>query len=108
MSPLTRQFIMPALLFCWLGFVSSAAAVFPPPVKDEAKFFSMSALDKANKKIKEIYRDYHLDVVVETMPAIPADLQAKYKEEGKNRFFSEWVRKRIDDQGVHGVYILIS
>src|SRR5206468_11877554 len=47
-----------ALLFVWLGPAGPARAVFPPPVKDDAKFFSAEALDKANKKIRTIYGEY--------------------------------------------------
>jgi uncharacterized protein len=84
-----------------------ASAVFPPPVKDEGKFFSPEALEKANKKIRQLYTDFGCDVVVETVPAIPADLEAKYKELGRDKFFLEWARKRAGELGVNGVYILV-
>jgi uncharacterized protein len=46
-------------------------------------------------------------VVIETFPAIPADLEKNYKEEEKAPFFNEWARKRAEELGVNGIYILI-
>lgn len=98
----------PAVLAGWLALAGpAAAAVFPPPVKDEAKFFSAEALEKANKKIRQLYTDFACDVVVETVPAVPADLEAKYKELGRDKFFLEWAGKRAGELGVNGVYVLV-
>jgi hypothetical protein len=100
--------VVPAVLAGWLVVAGlAAAAVFPPPVKDEGKFFSSEGLDKANKIIRRIYADFACDVVVETFPAIPADLEAKYKELGKDKFFLEWAGARAKEIGVNGVYVLI-
>jgi uncharacterized protein len=85
----------------------AAAAVFPPPVKDEGKFFSAEALEKSNKKIRQLYTDFGCDVVVETVPAIPAEREAKFKELGKEKFFLEWAQGRAKELGVNGVYVLI-
>lgn len=91
---------------CWLGIIGSAQAVFPPPIKDDGKFFNPETLEKAAKKIRDIYSTYFKDVVIETFAAIPADLEKKYKEEGKS-FFREWAEKRVEELGVNGLYILI-
>jgi hypothetical protein len=87
--------------------LSSAWAVYPPPVKDEAKFFKPETLEKAGKKIHDIYRQYRKDLVVETLPAIPSDQEKKFKEVGKARFFSSWAERRVDELGVNGIYVLI-
>jgi uncharacterized protein len=99
--------LVPAVLAGWLAMAGSAMAVFPPPVKDEGKVFTSEGLEKANKKIRQIYTDFGCDVVVETVPAIPADLEAKYKELGKDKFFAQWVQKRAGELGVNGVYVLV-
>jgi uncharacterized protein len=100
--------LVPAVLAGWLTTAGlAAAAVFPPPVKDEGKFFSAETLDKVNKKARQLYTDFGCDVVVETFPAVPADMEAKYKELGKDKFFLEWARKRAGELGINGVYILI-
>jgi uncharacterized protein len=99
--------LAPAVLAGWLAAAGVASAVFPPPVKDEGKFFSAEALEKANKKIRQLYTAFGCDVVVETVPAVPAEMEAKYKEVGKDKFFLEWARKRAGELGVNGVYVLV-
>jgi uncharacterized protein len=99
--------LVPAVLAGWLAAAGSAAAVFPPPVKDDGKFFSAEALEKANKKIRQIYTDFGCDVVVETFPAVPADMEAKYKELPRDKFFLGWAEKRAKELGVQGVYVLV-
>jgi len=97
-----------ALAFGWLTFVHQALAVYPPPVKDEGKFFGAEALKKANAKIRDIYKKYKKDVVIETIDALSVDDQKKAKEEGNKKFFPKYALKRIDDLGVNGIYIIIS
>src|SRR2546427_21791 len=45
-----------AVFLAWLLTAGPALAVFPPPIKDDGKFFTREGLEKANKKIKEIYQ----------------------------------------------------
>jgi hypothetical protein len=85
-----------------------AWAVFPPPIKDDGKFFKPDALEKANKKIKDIYEKYHKDVVVETLAPLTADQEKKLKEEGKTKFFGSLALNRAKELGVHGIYIVFS
>jgi uncharacterized membrane protein YgcG len=96
------------LLAAWLGLVGPALAVFPPPVKDEGKFFSADALEKANKKIKDIYQKYKKDVVVETIASLSADQAKKLEELGKVKFFRKFADDRAAELGVNGIYILFS
>ncbi len=102
-----RWQVLVAVLAGWLASAGVASAVFPPPVKDEGKFFTADELERANKKIRQIYTDFGCDVVVETVPAIPADLEAKYKELGRDKFFLQWAEKRAGELGVNGVYVLV-
>lgn len=92
----------------WLSLTGAAFAVFPPPVKDDGKFFSKDALDKANKKIRVIYEKYRKDVVIETMLALPADLEKKMKDDGQAKFFARYARDRSVDMGLNGVYVLFT
>ena len=105
---LSLRSLLPALVLCSLVSARPALAVYPPPIKDDGKFFSREALDKADKKIKEIYNRFGKDVVVETFPAIPAALEEKYKELGRKKFFTDWAQARARDLGVNGLYILIT
>src|SRR5262245_26241829 len=97
-----------ALSIGWLGLARPAAAVYPPPVKDDGKFFTAKGLEKANGKIKDIYTKYKKDVVVETIDALSVDQEKTFKEEGGKKFFPKYGLKRINDLGVNGVYVVIS
>jgi uncharacterized protein len=108
MVPAPRWLLVPVVLIGWLGLAGPVpAAVYPPPIKDEGRFFSAEALDKANKKVREIYAHTGKDLVIETVAAIPEDLKKKYEELGKDRFFSDWARRRAEDLGARGIYVLI-
>jgi len=96
------------LLAAWLLLSGPALAVFPPPVKDDGKFFSKEGLEKANKKIKDIYQKYRKDVVVETLADLTEEQLKKAKAEGNDKFFPKFALGRIDALGVNGVYILLS
>jgi uncharacterized membrane protein YgcG len=104
----TRLLLPAALAGCWLGLAGPAGAVFPPPVRDDGKFFSKEALEKANKKIREIYEKYKKDVVVETLASLTPEQEKKLKDEDKNKFFARLARDRSVELGLNGVYIVFS
>src|SRR5262245_53880492 len=97
-----------ALAIGWLVGAHEARAVYPPPVKDDGKLFTAKGLEKANAKIKEIYKKYKKDLVVETIEALSVDEEKKAKEEGNKKYFARLAVKRIDDLGVNGVYLIVS
>src|SRR5262245_60516026 len=103
-----RGLVVPAAVALWLGLAASAAAVFPPPVKDDGKFFTKEGLEKANKKIKEIYSAYKVDVVLETYETPPAGKAVPEDREKRTAFFREWADSRAKELGVNGLYILIN
>jgi hypothetical protein len=98
---------MAAILAAWLVPAGPAHAVFPPSIKDEGKFFKPETLDKANKKIREIYENYKKDVVIETIASLTADQETKLKEEGKEKFFAKFALDRARALGVNGIYIIL-
>ena len=65
-----RWIWLPLLFGLSLG--SSAFAIVPQ-VKDDGKFFSAEAIEKANRGIGEIERQFHSDLVIETFATVPAD-----------------------------------
>ena len=87
--------------------VGPPLAAGSPRVGDEAKFFSPAAIEKANQKIRQIGRDYDKDVLIETVPRIPLDLQPKYRDLGKRKFFVYWAMKRAEEAGIKGIYVLL-
>jgi len=103
----SRYLLIPVLLAGWLGLIAPASAAVAPVIKDDAKFFSAEAVDRANKKIKEIAQKYNKDLLIETFPEIPEDRRKDYKEEDKRQFFEKWARERAHDNAVNGVYVLI-
>jgi len=103
-----RVLLLPALiaLLLSLGIPAACWAIFPPPVKDDGKFFTKDGLDRANKKIREIYEKYKKDVVVETLEKLTADQQKKFDDDPE-RFFPRLCLDRSRELGLNGVYILI-
>ena len=68
-----------------------ADSMFPAPVEaaepkviDRAEFFSKSAVEQATRKLQEINRRFKVEVVIETFPSIPENMQAKYKPERRS------------------------
>jgi S1-C subfamily serine protease len=82
----------------------------PILIKDEGKFFSAEAVDKANEAIKELWKKYERDVVVETFPSVPASDQEKVKamsREERSRYFRSWSQSRIRVEGINGLHFLV-
>jgi hypothetical protein len=112
MSP-ARWMLMTVVLAGWLG-TGEAALAANPRVNDEGKFFSAAAVEKANAKIAEIRREFGKDLLIDTVPAIPADMQDQLKQaqarsgkKGRGEFFQDWAIRRAKDAVVQGIYILI-
>jgi len=102
--------MFPALLACaalWLGLAGSARAVYPPPIKDDGKFFGKEALEKANKKIRELYQKYRKDVIIETMASLSEEQEKKLKDESEKKFFGQLLDARAKELGLNGLIIVI-
>lgn len=76
-------------------------------VNDDGKCFSSGASERASQKIKDIYRDYQKDLLIDTVPEIPEALKARYDKQGRKEFFIEWSRQRAGDVKVKGIYIFV-
>jgi uncharacterized membrane protein YgcG len=85
----------------------TAWAVFPPPVKDDGKFFKPAGLEAANKKIRELYEKYKKDVVVETLASLTEEQDKALKSDGRGKFFGKLALDRTRVLGVNGIYVLI-
>lgn len=81
------------------------------PVKDEAKFFSADAIAKANEEIRQIAHRYGKELLVETYPTVLASdaegVKAMDARE-RDRYFSDWTRRRGREEKVDGVVALIT
>jgi uncharacterized protein len=106
MSCLGRAAIVTAACLVLCG----PAAAVTPEIKDEGKFFSAETVKKMNEEIREIYRKYDRDLLIETFASLPADKKEKFKDmskEEKSKVFLEWAKSRAEAAVVKGVYILI-
>jgi len=103
--------VMPSLisLLASMLFLLPAAPArgAQPQVKDGANFFSSGAVRKANDTIADIKQRYGKDLMIETFAEIPADMQDRYRRDGKEKFFQEWVTERGRAEGLNGVELLI-
>jgi S1-C subfamily serine protease len=79
-------------------------------VKDDAKFFSAETIQTVNDRIRDIARKYRVDVLIETVPAVPADKIEEVKRmssDERAKFFGGWVKERLQDLPFDGIYILV-
>jgi uncharacterized membrane protein YgcG len=86
------------------------AAAVAPEIKDNAKFFSPDVVKKANEEIREIFRKYDKDLLLETFMTVPGDQTDKVKgmsSEERGRFFQNWAEERSKAKVVNGIYILV-
>jgi hypothetical protein len=108
-----RPVLLPLLSAALLGL--SAAGVRAeetpaPDVKDEAGLFTPDAVKKAEHGIAEIRTNYHIDLSVDTVRALPpSDHKWLYfwDRRQRNRFLENWARERARAAGVDGVFIQI-
>jgi hypothetical protein len=69
----------------------------PRQVKDEAKLFGAKAIEEANGIIAKIRDKHKKDLMIETMDKGPFAKEAP-----------KWANNRALEQGIHGVYIVIT
>ncbi len=106
MSSLGRFAVLVAALLIVIG----RAAAVAPEIRDGGKFFGEEAVKKGNETIREIYKKYGKDVLIETFATVPpADID-KFKDmtnDEKKAYFRKWAIQRHDLAVVQGVYILV-
>ena len=91
--------------------VAARAHAVAPEIRDEGKFFSPEAVKKANEQLRDIYRKYGKDVLIETLASIPADHLEKVKaksDKDKTAYFRKQVLDRVKERVVNGIYILVT
>src|SRR5438309_1036816 len=83
----------------------AAANAVAPEVRDKAHFFKDETIHKLDNQAREIARQYDRDVVVETVPSVPADQLARVKAmtvEDRTKFFNNWCADRAEATVTHG------
>lgn len=76
-------------------------------IHDNAGYFSPQAIQQAEATIDQIKQAHGKEMVVETFPAIPEELQSQYSAGNSVRFFQSWGNERARALKVDGVYVLI-
>jgi len=92
------------------ALAAGRAAAIAPQIKDDGKFFSPAAIQKANEQIREIARKYDVDLLIETYTTAPANELEKLKKasrEDRGKFFKTWAAERAQELVVRGIYILV-
>ena len=99
-----------SFLFATL-FGTAIAAAGTGGVRDSGDFFSEAAIKEATRKISAIETQFKKDLVVETFPDIPEEIQRGVDLSDKralNKMFEQWTVKEAKQSRVNGIYILIS
>src|SRR5690348_3712705 len=82
-----------------------------PTIHDGGEFFSADAVKKANEQIRELYRKYERDLLIETYKTLPAADAEKLKgmsPQEREKFYEKWAKERHEALAVHGIYILVT
>jgi hypothetical protein len=91
-----------AVVALWLAPALAAAQVH-----DGAGIFSPAAVSDANASLGRMDQQFHKQLVIETIPNVPADQRAALQQQGKEAFFDHMKAARANALGVNGVYVLI-
>jgi hypothetical protein len=82
----------------------------PFKVRDAANFFGPETVQRANEAIADIAHRFGRDVLVESFATPPDDDGERVRAMGSDErlnYFRDWARKRMRDERINGVMILI-
>ena len=92
-----------------LTLLAVPARAVAPVIADAGEFFSAEAVKKANEQIRELYRKYQRDLLIETFKGPPEADAEKIKAMSRGdreKYYEKWARQRGESVGVNGIYIL--
>lgn len=99
----------------WLIVLASPVALradAPIGVRDEAGLFRPEAVRQVDKELQQISRIYARDVRIETVKELPPEQKTQLDRSRSSReaarLFAAWATELARDQGVNGVFVLIS
>lgn len=82
-----------------------------PTIKDDAEFFKRDATKRADEGIRAIARKSHRDLLIETYTQPPGEAPEKLKtmtREERNRFYTDWAKRRAEERVVDGIIVIIT
>ena len=97
-------------LFAFLAtlVLFAGAQLASADVQDNAGFFSEDAVRQANFDLKDIKQKYGKDLLVETLPTLPAEVQSQINAQNKDKVYADWAQQRGRDAKLDGVIVLIT
>ncbi|HMF14003.1 MAG TPA: TPM domain-containing protein [Gemmataceae bacterium] len=103
------------VLFFWLPFFVTVGWLSPTTaeagargVRDGAGLFPQGkGIQDVDQQIEDIHRRFGVDVLIETVTAVPAERAEEFKQLKAEKFFQLWAEERALAAGVDGVYVLI-
>src|SRR5207244_3511965 len=110
MKPLIGRTAVAALV-ALAAFSAPTLAADKYGVKDDAKFFTPEAVEKANQKLEELSKKYGANFRIETVVLTPEQKAAvaKLSKDDAQKHFKNWAKKRFDECGIgdRGGFILV-
>ncbi len=94
------------LLFCCVLLLYGVPSAMAQ-VRDDAFYFKVDTVRKANEAIAKMKRRYGKTFIVETYKGIPAEWKAKYDPQKKDAFFLKLVSARAKARKLDGLYMLM-
>jgi hypothetical protein len=108
--------LVPLLALCLLGsFPASVRAKEPPSgIKDGGKRFRAQTVAQANEKIRALQTKTDLELFIETVDSLHESQRrrnwflSKFRSLNENKILDRQARKRAEEAGVRGVYVVTS
>lgn len=91
-----------------LGFAAPVSAA--SGVRDGAHLYNPASIAKAEQIIRAIHEQHSVDVLIETVPGVPADRLTEFKPlvgKAQQDFVTRWAAARAQQLVVDGIYVLI-
>jgi hypothetical protein len=79
-------------------------------VLDDAQMFSPETVKAARARIRQIRKEYHCAVLIDTVSLAPASDRSKansWSAHTANAYFHDWATRRAREFGVEGIHVLI-
>src|SRR6201999_3806156 len=80
-------------------------------VRDDAGFFTPETVSQANEVVREIKQDSKKDLLIETFGHVPESKRheaTSHDPKVRARCFAQWAEERARDEGLNGIYVLIT
>ncbi len=105
-----QQTVLPG--FIWILLLPTLGrAEAPHTVLDEAELFRPQTVERVRRRLDALYARDGIGVLIETIRTLPLEQRDQLARAGNakaGRIFAAWTRRRARDNGVDGIYVLIS